>query len=366
MPNQTRKLAVMLLALAFTISACDLNAPAPTPTVEGIDSINPIGQQPTTTATLTLTPTSSLTPTVAQIVIETPLPTWTPLPPSETPAPTETPGPYRHKVAVGETLGGIASKYGYEDPAIFREILRLNPNIPNENFLPVGQEILIPRQTFTPTPLGFDMTATALATRGVEIPRAIPTNAVIDCHIVQKDETITSISLEYNTTLEILASLNPEIRFRGCDFNIRSGGPNCSVLLVVNQCVRVPLPTPTPTSSPTPSGSETPTPTPTYAPPQVISPPDGWTVRGGVKLEWVSTRILQPDEFYYVEVRNTNNGQSFQDVTKNTSVDLPLSLLPPAGESHTVQWRVAVARRGEQGTFAVIGAERVYSFVWAN
>jgi LysM repeat protein len=198
MRNSTHKLTLILVVLAFIVSACDLNAPAPTPTVEGIDPINPVGQPPTTTATLT--PTASLTPTVAQILIETPLPTWTPPQASNTPAPTETPGPYRHTVAVGETLGIIASKYGYDDPAIFREILRLNPVIPNENFLPVGQEILIPRQTLTPTPPGFDMTATALATRGIEIPRAIPTNAVIDCHIVQEGETITSLSLEYNTT----------------------------------------------------------------------------------------------------------------------------------------------------------------------
>lgn len=362
MANRTFKHVLLFTVMLFVISACNFNDAAPTPTVEGIDPINPVGEPPTTTATVTPT----VSPTVARIVVETALPTWTPQQASETPAPSETAGPYRHRVASGETLGVIASRYGYDDPAIFREILQLNPEIRNENLLPVGQEILIPRQTLTPTPPGFDMTATALATRGIEIPRAIPTNAVIECHTVEEGETITSIALEYNTTLENLASLNPEIRFRGCDFNIRSGGPNCSVLLVVGQCVNVPLPTPTPTSSPTLSGSETPTPTPTYAPPQVISPPDGWTVRGGVTLEWVSTRILRANEYYYIDLRNLTTGQTFQDVTKNTSVDLPLTLLPPPGESHNIEWRITVAQRSEQGSFAIIGADRPRTFVWTN
>jgi hypothetical protein len=307
----------------------------------------------------------SASPTESPL-IGAPLATWTPIPPTLTVTPSPTLGPYEHTVQSGENLSSIAQRYGYNNPSVFREILRINPQIPNENSLPLGQVILIPRMTDTPTPQGFDVTATALATRGIELPRAISTNTQIDCHIVEQDETIISIAAEYNTTIEILSTLNREIIFNSCDFNIRSGGPNCSVLLQVGQCVRVPFPTPTPTSSPTPSGSETPTPTPTYPAPQVISPPEGWTVRGSLRLEWVSTLVLQADEFYYVDVVDTVTGQTYQNVTKETSMALPAALIPPAGASHRIEWRVTVARRDAAGGFAIVGADRLRSFVWAG
>ena len=88
-------------------------------------------------------------------------------------------------------------------------------------------------------------------------------------------QTIVDIAVTYNTTLEVLAVLNADISFAGCNFEIQSGGPNCNPILQVGQVVLVPAPTPTPTLSPTPSGNETPTPTPTYAAPVVISPPQG-------------------------------------------------------------------------------------------
>lgn len=364
MRTNTSKFVLLIVTLAFMVSACNFNAPEATPTVEGIEApVNPQGDPPTATVTNTLEP--SITPT-QRVLIGGPLATWTPVPPTITLTPSATLGPYEHRVAAGESLSTIAQRYGYTNPAVFREILRLNPQIPNENSLPLGQVILIPRMTETPTPQGFDVTATALATRGIELPRAISTNTVIDCYTVQEGDNIISIAAEYNTTIEILSQLNSEIIFQGCDFNIRSGGPNCGPLLGIGQCVRVPFPTPTPTFSPTPSGSETPTATPTYAAPQVISPPEGWTVRGALRLEWVSTRILKANEYYYIELRDTVNGQTFQDVTKDTSLALPVTLIPPAGESHRIEWRVTVARQDDGGQFAIIGADRLRSFVWAN
>lgn len=356
--------SVMLILFAAMLGACNFDMQEATPTVEGIEEpINPIGEPPTVTATVTILPTAS--PTESPL-IGAPLATWTPVPPTLTITPSPTLGPYEHRVESGESLSIIAQRYGYNNPAVFREILRLNPQIPNENSLPVGQVILIPRMTDTPTPQGFDVTATALATRGIELPRAISENTTIDCHVVEANETIISIASEYNTTIEILSSLNREIIFNNCDFNIRSGGANCSVLLQVGQCVRVPFPTPTPTSSPTPSGSETPTPTPTYAAPQVISPPEGWTVRGSLRLEWVSTQVLLANEFYYVDVLDTVTGQTYQNVTKETSMALPASLIPPAGASHRIEWRVTVARRDDGGNFSIVGADRVRSFTWAG
>lgn len=360
------RMTILLIALALLVSACNFDALEPTPTVEGVEDatpINIIGDAPTAEAS----PTPPATPTPpALALLGTPLPTWTMPPPTETATPTETPGPYVHRVQSGETLGQIVQRYGYFDPSIYREIVRINPNVPNENSLPVNAEIIIPRQTDTPTPPGFDITATANATRGIAIPQAISENTVIDCHSVRENETIISIAARYNTTIEILAQLNRDIPFRGCDFNNRSGGEGCNVLLNIGQCVRVPFPTATPTLSPTPSGSETPTPTPTYAPPEVISPPDGWTVRGSVELEWVSRRILQRDEFYYVEVRNSDGETVHRDLTRGTSLRLPFSLIPPSGEAQMFEWRLTLVRQDAQGNLTQIGPDRTRRFNWNN
>ncbi len=357
------RLWLVLLVAALTLVACDTDLGVPTPTVEGIEELDPLPDRPTQAPSVTLQPTTS--PTVVVAILETPLPTFTPLPPSLTPTPTETPGPYEHVVQPGETLLAIVQLYGYRSPAIMSVVVALNANLPSADALVAGQTILIPRQTNTPTPPGFEVTLTTVATLGIDLPRAIPTNAVIDCHTVEEGETIISIAQDYATTIEILAELNPAILFSGCDFNNRSGGENCIVSIVVGQCVNVPFPTPTPTLSPTPSGDETATPTPTYPPPRVVSPPDGWTLRGSVPLQWVSVGLLQPDEYYFVEVTDTERGEVFTEATRVTSLDLPLDLMPPAGEQRRFTWRVLIAAQTENGTFREVGISvPTRSFVW--
>lgn len=357
---------IFLVAVAMFISACNFNIQEPTPTVENVtETITPAPDQATETPIPTITSEASSTPRAIQL--ESPVPTNTPLPPTMTATPTETPGPYEHTVAQGETLGFIVQLYGgYSNlRSIFQEIVALNLNVPNENSLPVGQVILIPRQTATPTPQGFELTATAYATRGLDLPQAIPTNAVIDCYEVQEGETIISIAEDFNTTIEILSELNPDISFLGCDFNNRSGGENCIVSVLPGQCVQVPYPTPTPSLSPTPSGNETATPTPTYAQPRIISPPQGWTLRGVIPLQWVSIGLLEPDEYYYVEVTNTNTGEVFREVTKATTLDLPLSMMPPSGESHQLNWFVSVVSENEDGSFKRLrDLDSVHTFKW--
>ncbi len=257
----------VLVGLTASLTACNFNPEVATPTAEGIDV--PVNPQPEVTLSPTaLTPTVTLTPTfpptVEVALLESPLPSGTPPPASSTPSPTATLGPYEHVIQAGDTLFAIIQQDGYFDFQVVPDIERLNPSIPDLNNLPVGRTLLIPRQTPTPTPVGMEMTAVIQATLGITPVKAVPDNAPIECYTVVEGDDLVSIAENFNTTLEVLKGLNPDLYFPPtCDFNIRSGGPECNVLINIGQCIRVPYPTPTATLSPTPSGSETATPTPT-------------------------------------------------------------------------------------------------------
>jgi hypothetical protein len=187
-------------------------------------------------------------------------------------------------------------------------------------------------------------------------------------HSVLEGQTVVDIASEYATTLEVLAQLNPEISFAGCNFNIPSGGENCSPLISIGQLINVPAPTPTPTLSPTPSGSETATPTPTFAAPRVVWPPQDSNVPpSAFRLEWVSVGVLLPSQVYLVQVEDMNAEAKTPFVTRETSYTLPESLIPTDGQAHTFQWTVAVAEPNEQGVYRVVGGESpIRRFTWQS
>lgn len=358
--NFSRIVSAAVIAL-LALTACNFSPDVPTPTAQGIDE--PVNPQPnmdeTPTATLSLTP-SMLPPTLEIALLESSTPTGSPLPPTETLTLTPTEGPFEYQVQSGDTLSGILPRFGYFSLYdVLPEIARLNPAVNVDN-LPVGRTILIPRPSATPTPIGFEQTAVANATLGITPVKAVPDNAPLECYTVQEGDDPVSIVQEFNTTLEIMKQLNPTIYFPPtCDFNIRSGGENCTVLINIGQCIIMPYPTPTTTLSPTPSGSETPTLTPTYSPPRVISPPNGAIISGTIPLEWVSVGVLKPDEVYFVQIRDTTQPDSVPTnrATRTNSVLLPAELIPNDGQDRVYEWSVAVARRNAQGTaYVIIGA----------
>jgi len=118
-------------------------------------------------ATQTPTPSRTLAPTATQTPSQTPAPTDTtaataaPIPsPSQTPAPTGTPAasstvapaspigsaPFIHVVQPGDTLYDIALTYGTTVEAI------MAANGLQNSQLHVGQQLMIPSVTATPTP----------------------------------------------------------------------------------------------------------------------------------------------------------------------------------------------------------------------
>lgn len=335
------------------------------PTVE----IIPITVEVTPTGEPTLTPSATLTP---EVVIASATPSPIPGPPTLPPTRTPTPGPYEHTIRQGETLIAIVQQYGYtEFINIIQEVVRLNDNVLNADALPgEGAVILIPRQTATPTPEGLELTPTSQ----FEVALA-PTNELglsVDTtlmqHQVVEGQTIVDIASIYDTTLEVLSRLNPDIIFAGCNFSIPSGGPNCNPLLQVGQAVNVPAPTPTPTLSPTPSGNETATPTPTYPAPMVVSPPqDAIVPPGSLRLEWVSVGVLENNQVYLIQIEDTTSGTGLDSITRETSFVIPDNLVPADGQVHVFNWRVGVAAPNEAGIYRIVsGVPEIRRFRWQS
>jgi len=130
----------------------------------------------------------------------------------------------------------------------------------------------------------------------------------------------------------------------------------------------VPAPTPTLTLSPTPSGRETATPTPTFPAPSMIYPPEGGIAPPGVvRLYWVGVGVLSANDYYLVQVLDVTSNREFNQVTKDTSMELPETMIPSDGQRHIINWRVAVATPNENGVYRPIsGAGPVRSFQWQS
>jgi hypothetical protein len=298
------------------------------------------------------------------------LPTVTPAPPTFTPTPT--PGPCYQTAGEGDTVLAMAMRCGHRDMAVIDLILEINGmNSPQE--LQLGQTLEIPWPTPTPgapddTSMQLEAPDTLTGTGGGAPP---PTEAVVynefgtpdalayyrnleptlrpglAWHTVQAGETIMGIAYMYDTTVETLSQLNPEVPFLQCDFGERYGGPNCSVILIEGQRIRVPVPVPTITPTFTPNGTFTPTPTATatYNAPYLLSPDDGAHFMADqiVTLRWGSTGTLGMDARYVVRVTDLANGEQHMAQVTDLSYTLPEGWQPADGQTHTFEWTVSVA-----------------------
>lgn len=190
----------------------------------------------------TATPTTTPTPT------ETPLPpSPTPLPPTDTPTPTETPtitptptisGPFIYTVQEGDTLSSIAEQFGVD---VVR-LMEVN-GLENEAIF-VNQQLLIPdpnEELPTATPL----------------PPNLPPGFIIE-YRVQVDDSLISIALKFNSTVEAILEENEELVDENSIF--------------IGQLLRIPVnlvtPAPTSTEAPvtTPGAIFTLTPSPSPTP----------------------------------------------------------------------------------------------------
>ncbi len=344
------------------LTGCELaQIPQATPTVEVPVSDTPTAApSPSPSPTVTLSPLPQVENTATEV----------PGTPTETPTETFTPNPYAtYIIQEQDTLLYIIQQppffYRTLNDAMVEEILRLNPNMRSINRLPgPGNSIILPLPTATTTPEGFALTASAQP----NFQQFSLGNAVIVQVQVKEGDTIVGIAQSNSTTLPIVATLNPQLGFFGCDFTNPSGGPDCNVSLTIGDSINVPQLTPTPTLSPTISGSETATLTPTYSAPTLIFPPqDSSAGARTFQLQWISVGVLHGKEVYLVEIEDETSGARHVDVTTTTSYELPEELVPTDGQAHTIHWRVSVTSPNDQGQYRYIGAQGEWrTFHWQS
>lgn len=376
MRGNLRSWPVYILTVLI-VSACNFtDVDVPTPTVEILMTDTPT-TEPTPTATASLTPTGAATTDTDSINIR--INTPQPRPTMETEVlpdspPTETPGPWTYTIRENDTLGVIVARqpWGYPpfDVGAMAAIVNLNDNVPNIDTLPpIGSDILIPQRTPTPIPEGIELTQTVDAQIGVSRFGSVvlAEGATTGCHTVLPGQTIIDIADQYNTTLEVLSQLNQNLNWTGCQFSEFSGGPSCNVLIFEDQCIFVPLPTPTPAPTSTLTGNETATPTPTYVAPRLVFPSTGAIAPAGVfELQWATVGVLRTNELYLVEFQDLTNGQSWNQITEDTSLRIDENRIPNDGQTHQIQWRVTVVQRTDGGYEIVGGVSNWKTFNWQS
>jgi len=110
--------------------------------------------------------------------------------------PTPTPEPFRHIVQPGETLFGIAMEYGVN----VNVLAEVNAILDRDN-LPVGKALLIPGVAPSPA-------AEGVAAPTAEGGGAATSGQEVVTHVVQPNETLNSIALDYGVSAAEIAAAN--------------------------------------------------------------------------------------------------------------------------------------------------------------
>ncbi|GAB4505867.1 MAG: hypothetical protein Kow00123_00050 [Anaerolineales bacterium] len=172
--------AVCVLAVALMLAGCTRPKPTPSAAPQTTPTPTPTPAAATAPGMPTLTPTPMASPAAAQATatptpepFTPPEPTATPVP--QEPQPTPAPGTSTYTVQPGDTLYGIAARFG----TTVNELAALN-NLSPDAMLMAGQVLTIPAGAANPP----------------------------NVHIVQAGENLYRIALRYGITWQELAQLN--------------------------------------------------------------------------------------------------------------------------------------------------------------
>ncbi len=283
------------------------------------------------TSTPTPTATSTITPTFTATLTGTPVPTATPLPPKQ------------YTVKASDSCLDIAFLFNVSVNAIV-----LANDLPADcGVLSIGQKLLIPQPTSTPTS---QATSTANATQATE------TDCELFDYVVKDGDTIGSIAGNYNVTQQSIKDYN--------------GLP--SDIVQLGQTLHIPLCKRLPTAGPT----STPTPPPPYLAANLLLPADGASFVSAsdvITLQWSSVATLRQNESYAVTLEDltAGTGDKVIDYVSETKYIVPSSLRPGGNTPHIFRWTVVPVRqtgstKDGQATYEQAGAvssPRVFSWV---
>ncbi len=155
-------------------------------------------------------------------------------------------------------------------------------------------------------------------------------------------------------TGDTLSTIAQEHGIRLSDLRAANDIPQDSETIRAGQVMIIPLYTPTPEVTPIVGGG-TPTPRPLYPAPTMLYPPEGTVFSGpdaNIVLQWVSVGILQEREYYKIElIVPTQDGKTSRTYySRATAWRVPVELYPPLDIPERVfEWRVSVARQITSG-----------------
>lgn len=258
---------------------------------------------PTPMSTATNTPTITSTPT------ETPIPSLTP---TSTPLP-----PLEYTVKSGDYCNNIAAAFDVSP----QSIILLNNLSATCTDLVVGQKLLIPQPTPKPLPVA---SATLLA---ADATRAACNTVTIT---VQSTDTLSSISLNYNVSMDAIKQWN----------GLSTDTVYLNQPLTIPLCMRAATPGPTPT----------PTLPPPYPAPNLLLPANGAVfnlANDVVTLQWASIGDLRTNEAYLVIVEDITEGlgRKLNDYVTDTKFIVPVSFRPQDNQPHLISWQVVSVRQ---------------------
>jgi peptidoglycan endopeptidase LytE len=114
-----------------------------------------------------------------------------------------------YSVKAGDTFHSIAESHGLS----LTELLEANPSLLN-----VGSTLKIPGQVEIPIPT--DDSGTSTPTETIETPGdTAGGDTAQKTHIVKMGDTLSSIALKYETTVDAIMAINPQITNRNIIFD---------------------------------------------------------------------------------------------------------------------------------------------------
>jgi len=254
-----------------------------------------------------------------------------------------------------------------------------------------------PTRTLAPTP-----TSTPSPT---PLPTSTPTPVPPLVHQVQEGETLIVIAEQYDTTIDLILLMNPDVdpaliqvgqvllipvatptpgptstpdpgvpTPTPADYIVHIVVPGDTLSSIAeqygislaliraandlpfdddtirpNQSLVIPMGTPVPSPTPTVDLNATPTPVPPYPGPPLLSPPNGATIVGSeapILLQWASVSVLRDDEWYELSLLQTSRGlASITHYTRATAWRVfPDRLVNTAAGRLELRWQVRVVR----------------------
>lgn len=258
---------------------------------------------PTAVPTVTQTPTTTPTPTETLIPTETPTPT--PLPPID------------YTIRSGDNCYTIAAFFNVSAQSIIIE----NNLSATCNDLIIGKTLKVPQPTPTPLPAATATLESAAATRAA--CQTVP-------YLVQENDTLSSISLNYNVSMAAIKEWN----------GLSTDNVYLNQPLIIPLCMRAATPGPSPTSTP---------PAP-YPAPNLLLPADGapFTLANDtVTLQWASVGTLRENEAYMVTVVDVTagTGRKLVQYAIDTKFIVPVAFRPLDNQPHAMRWWVVAVRQ---------------------